>query len=74
MHLFDNRFIDMSATQASEGSGRDGGDTFGQNVTYTVSFDLGTAHTNLEGIVVQFCFLTRQLLVTHVLKQMDLLV
>jgi hypothetical protein len=50
-----NRFIDMSASQTSDGSGRDGGDAFGQNVTYTVAFDLGTAHTNLEGIVIQFC-------------------
>ncbi len=50
-----NRYIDMSATQASEGSGRDGGDAAGQNVTYTVKFDLATAHTNLEGIVIHFC-------------------
>lgn len=51
----DNRYIDMSATQTSDGSGRDGGDANGQNVTYTVAFDLGTAHSNLEGVVVQFC-------------------
>ena len=49
------RYIDMSASQASEGSGRDGGDAFGQNVTYTVSFDVTSAHTNLEGIVIHFC-------------------
>ncbi len=50
-----NRYIDMSATQTSAGSGRDGGDAAGQNVTYTVAFDLATAHSNLEGIVIQFC-------------------
>jgi hypothetical protein len=50
-----NRFIDMSASQTSEGSGRDGGDAFGQDVTYSVNFDLGTAHGNLEGVVIDFC-------------------
>lgn len=50
-----NRFIDMSATQTSEGSGRDGGDAFGQDVTYGVSFSLASAHANLEGVVVDFC-------------------
>jgi hypothetical protein len=50
-----NRFIDMSANQTSEGSGRDGGDAFGQDVTYRVSFDLGSTHTNIEGIVIDFC-------------------
>ena len=29
-----NRFIDMSGNQTSDGSGRDGGDAFGQDVTY----------------------------------------
>jgi len=51
----DNRFIDMSATQTSEGSGRDGGDALGQDVSYTVEFDLNTAHSDLEGIVIDFC-------------------
>jgi hypothetical protein len=51
----DNRFIDMSANQTSEGSGRDGGDAAGQDVTYRVGFDVPTAHTNLEGVVVEFC-------------------
>jgi hypothetical protein len=51
----DNRSIDLSATQTSEGSGRDGGDAFGQDVTYSVSFELGSTHTNIEGIVVDFC-------------------
>jgi len=50
-----NRFIDMSANQTSEGSGRDGGDAFGEDVTYRVSFDLGTTHSNIEGIVIDFC-------------------
>ena len=50
-----NRSIDMSASQTSSGSGRDGGDSFGQNVSYTVAFDLAQAHSNLEGVVVQFC-------------------
>jgi hypothetical protein len=50
-----SRKIDMSATQTSEGSGRDGGDAFGQDVTYSVSFNLGTAHANLEGVVIDFC-------------------
>jgi hypothetical protein len=51
----DNRFIDMSANQTSEGSGRDGLDAAGQDVTYRVGFDVPTAHSNLEGIVVEFC-------------------
>ena len=59
-----DRFIDMSATQTSEGSGRDTTDndgagpdaaSFGDDVTYTVSFELTTAHGDLEGIVVDFC-------------------
>jgi hypothetical protein len=45
----------MSGNQTSEGSGRDGGDTAGQDVTYRVGFDVATAHNNLEGIVVEFC-------------------
>ncbi len=54
------RFIDMSSYESSggdssEGSGRDGGDVFGQDVTYTVSFTLNSAHSNLRGVVVQFC-------------------
>lgn len=50
-----DRFIDMSASQTSEGSGRDGGDAAGQDVTYTVGFTLTQAHANLEGIVIEFC-------------------
>ena len=51
----DNRFIDMSGNQTSDGSGRDGGDAFGQDVTYRVGFDVNQAHANIEGIVVDFC-------------------
>jgi len=50
-----NRYIDMSANQTSEGSGRDGGDVFGEDVSYRVGFDVNQAHTNIEGIVVEFC-------------------
>jgi hypothetical protein len=50
-----NRSVDLSANQTSEGSGRDGGDAFGDDVTYSVSFDLGSAHANLEGVVIDFC-------------------
>jgi len=49
------RYIDMSATQTSEGSGRSGSAATGQDVTYTVNFELTSDMTNLEGIVVQFC-------------------
>ncbi len=48
------RYIDMSANQTSEGSGRDGGDAFGQDVTYRVSFNVDTSAT-VEGIVIEFC-------------------
>ncbi len=44
----------MSANQTSEGSGRDGGDSAGQDVTYRVSFDLATTAT-VESIVIEFC-------------------
>jgi len=50
----DNRFIDMSATQTSEGSGRDGGDAFGQDVTYSVGFDIATTG-NIQALVIDFC-------------------
>lgn len=50
-----NRLIDMSGNLTSEGSGRDGSDAFGQDVTYRVSFDLNSAHANIEGIVIDFC-------------------
>lgn len=50
----DNRFIDMSATQTSEGSGRDGGDAAGQDVTYSVGFDVATTG-NIQGVVIEFC-------------------
>jgi hypothetical protein len=49
------RSIDLSASGTAEGSGRDGGDAFGQDVTYTVTFTVPTAHTNLEGLVIDFC-------------------
>lgn len=50
-----DRYIDMSANQTSEGSGRDSGDAFGQDVTYRVGFNVNQAHANIEGIVVEFC-------------------
>ena len=49
------RFIDMSATQTSEGSGRDSGDAAGEDVTYSVSFTLSSGHSNIEGVVIDFC-------------------
>ncbi len=49
-----DRYIDMSASQTNNGSGRDGGDAFGQNVTYTVNFEV-TSTTDVQGIVVEFC-------------------
>jgi hypothetical protein len=54
-----NRYIDMSSVLSSggnstNGSGRDGGDTAGQNVTYTVGFDM-PATGNVGAIVVEFC-------------------
>ena len=53
-----NRSIDMSANLTSEGSGRDSGDDAGKDVTYRVDFDLTSAHSNLEGIVIDFCSVT----------------
>lgn len=54
----ENRFIDMSSalssTPSSNGSGRDGGDAFGQSVTYTVGFDMPSTG-NVGAIVVEFC-------------------
>ena len=54
-----NRYIDMSSTMSSggnstNGSGRDGGDAFGQTVTYTVGFDMPSTG-NVGAIVVEFC-------------------
>jgi len=54
-----NRYIDMSSITSSggssvNGSGRDGGDAFGQNVTYTVGFDM-PATGNVGAVVVEFC-------------------
>ncbi len=55
-----SRYVDLSSVtssggNSSEGSGRDGGDAFGQDVTYTVGFTVPSAHANLEGIVIDFC-------------------
>ena len=55
-----NRYIDMSSILSSSpgtpsnGSGRDGGDSAGQNVTYTVGFDMPSTG-NVGAIVVEFC-------------------
>ncbi len=54
-----NRFIDMSSVQSSgsdssNGSGRNGDDAFGQNVTYTVGFDMPITD-DVGAIVVEFC-------------------
>lgn len=49
-----SRFIDMSANQTSEGSGRDSGDAAGQDVSYRVGFTLPSSST-FQGIVVNFC-------------------
>lgn len=54
-----NRFVDLSSYNTSggnttEGSGRDGTDAFGQDVTYTVGFTTGTT-ANIGGIVIDFC-------------------
>jgi hypothetical protein len=55
----ENRYIDMSSVLSSggssvNGSGRDGGDAFGQSVTYTVGFDMPSTG-NVGAIVVEFC-------------------
>lgn len=56
-----NRYIDISGGLGnagggtSEGDGRDSADTYGEDVTYTVTFDVTTAHSNIEGIVIDFC-------------------
>lgn len=53
-----NRFVDMSSKLSSvpsvDGSGRDGGDAFGQDVTYTIGFDVPT-NVNIGAIAVEFC-------------------
>jgi hypothetical protein len=49
-----NRFIDMSGGQTSEGSGRDGGDAFGDDVTYRVGFTIATTN-DIEAVVIDFC-------------------
>lgn len=49
-----SRFVDLSANQTSEGSGRDGGDAAGQDVTYRVGFTTATG-ANVGGIVIDFC-------------------
>jgi hypothetical protein len=54
-----SRYVDLSSVQSSggnstEGSGRDGGDAFGQDVTYTVGFTVATTG-NIGGLVVDFC-------------------
>jgi hypothetical protein len=43
-----------SGGSSSSGSGRDGGDAFGQSVTYTVGFDMPSTG-NVDAIVVEFC-------------------
>jgi hypothetical protein len=53
------RYVDLSSVQSSggnntEGSGRDGGDAFGQDVTYTVGFTTSTLN-DTEAIVIDFC-------------------
>lgn len=52
-----DRFIDMSANQTSEGSGRVGTAPggAGDDVTYRVSFELSSAHTDLDAIIIDFC-------------------
>ncbi len=49
-----SRSIDMSGNATSEGSGRDGGDSYGQDVTYRVSFTIPTTG-NVGGLVIDFC-------------------
>lgn len=54
-----DRYIDLSSVQSSggnstEGSGRDGGDAAGQDVTYTVGFTVQTTG-NIGGIAIDFC-------------------
>lgn len=54
-----SRYVDMSSVTSSggvstEGSGRDGGDTAGQDVTYTIGFTAGTTG-NIGGVVIDFC-------------------
>ena len=50
----DNRFIDISGSGVAEGSGRSGSTAAGQDVTYTVGFDIGTTG-NVGGLVIDFC-------------------
>jgi len=54
-----SRYVDLSSVQSSggnntEGSGRDGADAFGQDVTYTIGFVTGTLN-DTEAIVIDFC-------------------
>ncbi len=54
-----SRYVDLSSVtssggNSSEGSGRDGGDAFGQDVTYTVGFTVATTG-NIGGVVIDFC-------------------
>jgi len=54
-----SRYVDLSSVQSSggnstEGSGRDGGDSFGQDVTYTIGFTVATTG-NIGGAVIDFC-------------------
>jgi hypothetical protein len=53
------RYVDLSSVQSSggnntEGSGRDGGDAAGQDVTYTIGFTTGTLN-DTEAVVIDFC-------------------
>ncbi len=53
------RYVDLSSVTSSggvntEGSGRDGGDAFGQDVTYTIGFTVATTG-NIGGAVIDFC-------------------
>jgi hypothetical protein len=53
------RYVDLSSVQSSggnntEGSGRDGGDAAGQDVTYTVGFTTSTLN-DTEAVVIDFC-------------------
>jgi hypothetical protein len=49
-----NRYVDMSATQTSGGSGASSGTAAGQGVTYSVGFDV-PATGNVGAVAVEFC-------------------
>jgi hypothetical protein len=49
-----DRFIDLSGTQSSEGSGRDGGDAAGTDVTYSIGYEIATSG-NIQAMVIDFC-------------------